>query len=397
MRICWASIAPWIKSGYGTQTAQATLALQAMGHDVMIYAYRGLMGDAVEWHGIPVMPRGKLTEYGLELLPYYCDQHQADLCITLTDLIAFTHLRTVTRGRSDQMKFAHWAPISAAPIGDPDASVLRQTGGTPIAMSRFAERALKAAGFDPAYVPHAIDTAVWRPLPPEIRARARAELGFAPTTFVIGTDAANEDPTDRKGWGQTLCAFAAFHARHPDSVLYAHTIRNRHPFGLDLAAITETLGITSAVRYPDPDLYNAGAIPTAALATITATWDLYTGCSHGEGFGIPIVQAQACGVPAVAANATATAELAPTGWKAATQPHWSGTHGAWWAMPLIDAIEAAYEDAWGLWDVARTPGHRSAHLWPDTQQAARESALAYDTTTVAAAHWAPALKQLEST
>jgi glycosyltransferase involved in cell wall biosynthesis len=68
--------------------------------------------------------------------------------------------------------------------------------------------------------------------------------------------------------------------------------------------------------------------------------------SRGEGFGIPAVEAQACGTPVIVSNATAQPELVGDGWLCEVQPAWDAPQGCWFFTPLVpsivDNLEAAY-------------------------------------------------------
>jgi hypothetical protein len=66
---------------------------------------------------------------------------------------------------------------------------LGTTGATPVAMSRFGERALRDAGFDPLYAPHGVETSVFRPA--EDRLAMRRFFKLPEDAFVIGMVANN--------------------------------------------------------------------------------------------------------------------------------------------------------------------------------------------------------------
>ncbi len=398
------SVAPWIPSGYGTQCAFLARSLRDLGYNVMIAAYRGLSGASVGWEGIQVQPWTAHSRFSSEMLPYYYALHEADLCITLTDLFIFGELKVALAAeasRQDGMRFAHWMPIDATPLGWPDYNILKATQGIPLAMSRFGETQLRIAGFKPVYLPHAIDTDLFRPLAPEVISGVRERLGIPQNAFVIGIDATNEDVADRKGWSEQLHAFRQFRARHlslgsPPVLLWMHTLKNRHPVGLDLETMVDRLCLSGSVRFSDEELLKTGSITAQMMALMTGSWDLYTGCAKAEGFGLPIAQAQACGIPAVVTGASAMPEVAAPGWHVSSQPHWSPLHGSDWACPGIGAIDAAYESAWQLWALdspATEPGEAEPTQWLARKRRAREHALQYGLKTVTEQHLVPAMEE----
>ena len=67
----------------------------------------------------------------------------------------------------------------------------------------------------------------------------------------------------------------------------------------------------------------------------------------GEGFGVPVIEAQACGTPVIVSNATAQPELVGDGWLVEGQPFWNSTQAAWLHMPsvpsIVESLDAAYQ------------------------------------------------------
>ena len=102
--------------------------------------------------------------------------------------------------------------------------------------------------------------------------------------------------------------------------------------------------------------------------------------SRGEGFGIPLVEAQACGTRAVVSNATAQPELLGHGWAVDVQPQWDEAQKAWWFTPqvgsIVDALEAAYAEG------------------RVRSQKAIDFAAQYDADKVFDQYWRPALEVL---
>ena len=124
-------------------------------------------------------------------------------------------------------------------------------------------------------------------------------------------NAANKDAF-RKGMAEQMAAFAKLNQKHPDTVLMIHGMV-ADANALDLNALAHNLGITHAVKYVDQYAYLTGQIPVEHLVTWYRSLDLYSGCSLGEGFGIPLIEAQAAGVPVVVTDASAMSENAGSG------------------------------------------------------------------------------------
>jgi FkbM family methyltransferase len=109
--------------------------------------------------------------------------------------------------------------------------------------------------------------------------------------------------------------------------------------------------------------------------------------SWGEGFGIPIIEAMSCGVPAVVTDASSMPELAGPGWRVQGERKWNATHNARWVAPAIGGIFEAYEEAYQLWATNR-------ERWQTICVQARSHAQKYDIDRVFTHFWRPALDAL---
>ncbi len=76
------------------------------------------------------------------------------------------------------------------------------------------------AGLDCYYVPHGVDTNVYKPVDMQ---EARERAGLPKDAFIVGMVAANKGNPSRKAFHQQIAAFAKFHRRHTDAVLYIHS------------------------------------------------------------------------------------------------------------------------------------------------------------------------------
>ena len=383
VRILFHSVHPGVKSGYGSQTALWVPRIAGAGHEVAISAFTGANGYVSEWEGFRVYPAGAHPQ-GADSVSVNAAHWNADLVITLMDVWALG---------PDALKglpAAQWAPLDAGPSPalpwlPPSMSAgcrmcLEATGATPIAMSRFGEKLLPPAGFDPLFWPHGIDTTVFAPHPD--RKGLRQALGID-DRFVIGIFAANMD-NSRKGWQEQLTAFAKLHHRHPDTVLVLHTMA-KNPTGVDLEYMRDDLGLSkSAVQFSSQYLQTIGSITPVDVAATMAACDLVSACAWGEGFGLPIAEAQACGTPVVATDGSAMAEVCG-GWLVKGEPFYVVGNRCWWIRPNVDGILRVYERA-----------YEKGAAYQAKRAAAREHALQYDVDHVAAQFMKPALEALEA-
>src|SRR5215813_5134885 len=145
MDLLWHSNAPWLNSAYALQTALFVPRINKLTeHRVVAVSapYSGT-GTFLEWEGIPVLPAVRDVA-GCDILPSHYEWFKADALISLAD--PFGLLRCAKE--LAQTRFFPWFPLDFQPMGIGDVTVLRESGGTPIAMSRFGERMLRNEGTD---------------------------------------------------------------------------------------------------------------------------------------------------------------------------------------------------------------------------------------------------------
>jgi len=216
---------------------------------------------------------------------------------------------------------------------------------------------------------------------PQDRGGLREATGIGPDTFVIGVNAANNDAI-RKAPAEMLLAFAKFAAAHDDVLLSLHTGVHCDG-GQDLECLAENLGVTDKIRVVDQYRYSAGLIQPAELADWYGAIDVLLAATYGEGFGLPIVEAKACGTPAITTRCSSMEELNPDGISVDGEPFWNGVHRAWWIRPSVAGMYRALEEAY----------ERRADVDPVKL---RESVAQYEVGRVAEEHMRPTVDELLS-
>ncbi len=379
MRILWHSGAPWVPTGYGQQTKTFAPRLRDLGHDVAISSFYGLHGAILDFEDMQVFPSDQ--KWGNVLLPEYVKRHQADLVIALMDAWV------LDPNRLRDLPMSVWAPVDHSPCPTKVADFFRHSGATPIAMSRFGEEMFRDTGLNPLYVPHGIETDVFRPMNRDALRKASG----VEDNFVVGIVANNSGgmfPTNhpsRKAFPQSFAAFSNFYRDHPDAILYLHTELTGRPGlenGLDLQRLLERFEIPpEAVKITDQIAMEIGS-PPEAMAGLYNAFDVLLNPSYGEGFGIPIVEAQACGTPVIVTEWTSMTELCGAGWLVGGEPWYNPHQEAFWLAPFVRDIHVALEEAY------------AARGDQKLRDKAREFALAYDADRVTQEYWVPALEQL---
>ena len=388
MKILWKSCHPDMATGYGSQSALLLPRLKELGHDIAVSCTAGQEGHHSFWNGIPVFGHTRYTEMAEDTVGGDFEAFGADLAITF-----LCTWRLVNFGVWQQMRTVHLMNVDCTPMSMSDYVVIAETGGTPAATSRRGWEIMRAGGktdaapddlrepLDPLYLPHGTDTAVFSPATAAKRAEIRGNIqGVTDSTFVVGMNFMNNDRfPDRKNIGRQLRGFAMFHAKHPDSVLMLHAVRQL-PEGYRLPWMINRLGISGAVRWTPQYELAQGMITPPVLADWYRAQDVYLGAGN-EGFGLPGLEAIACGTPAILLNAQSGPELAgDSSWLVGGEAEYNEVHQADWLRPSPAAVAAALEEAY---EDAR-----------NRREAVREHALNWDIGKVVREHWEPALAEL---
>lgn len=384
MRLLLLGNAPWVGSGYGEQLAMLVPRLQAMGHEIAVAANYGLQGTIAPWNDITVYPAH--GDSGNLSVGFYAEMFGADAVLCLHDAWVMK-----PDAWPDDMRMAMWAPVDHYPIPPLVLNTLKHEKVRPIAMSRFGEEWMEKFSLDPMYAPHAVDTTLFRPQP-EIRDDVRAAMGIPPDAFLVGMVAANRGwspQVSRKAFPQAFEAFLHFAERHADAWLYVHTEAIPRGNGSNLETLVLALdalherggGFVERVRFPSEREMLMG-LPRNLMAAQYTAVDVLLNPSMGEGFGVPLLEAQACGVPVIASDHSAMTELAHAGWLVEGDPWWDALQDSFAFMPHIASIEAALEDAY------------DAREDSELRDEAVEFAQAYDIDAVAQKYWEPIMAEL---
>jgi len=376
MKILWLSNAPWSATGYGNQTDMFVWRLRDLGHEITCSNFYGLQGAPQKLDGMLMLPAGR-DAFGQDVIAADAEHVGADIVITLVD--AWVLSPEITR----RFNWVAWAPIDHDPIPPAVARSL-EAAFQPIAYSRFGEARMREAGLDPLYVPHGVDTDIFYPVD---KRTAREAIGIPPEyqdRFLVGIVAANKGTPSRKAFDQQIRAFARFHANHPRAMLYLHTDVTGIN-GVSIHDIIRLAGLPEeAIATVPPYRYARGMIGKDEMAHRYSALDVLLNATKGEGFGLPIVEAMACGVPVIVTDFTAMPELVSegAGWKVPVDGDClTFSQESYQATPPVSGIHAALERAY-----LEAGGMR---------EQARRGALAYDADVVTEQYWKPALEKIE--
>jgi len=320
------------KTGYGKQTKEILTNLIAEGYE--IFNIGGIGGETV-WGGkidyvarthfengkevidvrIPILPTmGHLG--GRDVAKLYIQRYDLDLIITLWDCFAIEYTGKL------RVPAINYLPIDS-PMTNKIYNQVKDSYKI-VAYSKFGYNELlkwfPAGKVD--WIPHGLYCEKFRPHS-EKENRKFKELiipaADAEECFLILDVAANVG--ERKQLPFLIEAFARFCKKHDDAYLYLFSNPvMAYPQGYDLLTLADQFGVRDKILYPkvDPIL---DPWTDEELSRLYSAADVFVSPTIGEGFGVPILEAAACGTPSIVTNCSSMIELVRGhGWLIDTVP-----------------------------------------------------------------------------
>lgn len=393
MRIGLLGPAKWWHTGYSVQVFYLSQLLKAQGHEVASFAFTGLHGSPIISDGLLTYP--KLFHLTGQDMAMHARHFGADCVIAVMDAW------NLDIPKWEEIPVIPWFPVDHEPLGPAIAHRLGQVKRAAVYSQHGLQQCQDAGFTNVSYIPCMVDAETYRPHP---KAEARAALGWPQDKFMVGMVAANVSVPSRKAFYQQFKAFSLFHEEHPDSLLYVHTFANAgmEQEGESLLGICKRLGLEvgRSIIFCDQYQYLLG-FPPSHLAACYNGMDVLMACAMGEGFCVPLIEAQSCGTPVICGDWTSMGELCFAGWKVPRLKAevygreidddcvWGQLEG-FKVYPRVSAIVECLERAYCSVHCARQEGDTT-----DLRQQARLSALPFDVRAVAASHWRPFLKAVE--
>lgn len=370
LRLLYTSNIMGCPSGYGVQGASLLPRLAELPEfggepgskagraNIAQFAWYGLDGLVLDLDGFKIYPKFD-DPYGNDVLGPHAQHFGANWVVSLIDI-------WVLRNAAQQVApalFTPWLPIDHDPIPQPFLDAL-EGAHLPLTYSEWGHKVLGDTGIANEYIPHGIEPHIYHVIPEREQVRKfKRWLTGSDTCHLSVMVAANKGFPDRKWFQGQLEAWRDFAKDKPDAKIYIHSLPTPVHGGIDFGTLAKLLGIEGKLIFPHPYLYRLG-YPPEHLALVYNAADVLMAASMSEGFGIPIIEAQACGCPVVTTNFSAMPELV----------HWGH---------LVDVA-----------DLMMT-GMHSYHAWPSKASMTDKLNRLYDSWLLCHGEW-PLDKRIET-
>ena len=349
-----ASNSPGAPTGYGVQAQLLAERLKREGYDVAALSNFGLEGNIstieTPYGNIPHYPRG-YTLYSGDVLKLHHNHFLngrsiPNAILTLYDAWVYNDVPDL-----EDIKFFSWTPVDHVSIPPNVLKWAKRPNVKTISMSPFGQRQFEAMGVDATYIPHAVDTKTYKPTDNIEGYGLKQYMGIGEDDFIVGMVAANKanGSIHRKAFAENLLAFALFRKTHPNSYLYIHAEPGRVFGGFHLPNLIKAVGLSAeSVLFPDPVKLRYG-YSSEEMAGLYSAMDVLLHASYGEGFGVPAIEAQACGTRVIGSNWASTPDLlGEDSWLVDGQPFWDEAQSSFFQVPLIPSLVNALEQAYAV-------------------------------------------------
>ena len=352
MKIMPVSDSPWAPTGFGTNTRNIASIFAADGHQV---GYAGCQNkehvkdwetpwplgqeeEKVSMELLPMMYPGQ-EKFGEKSFPQWLQLFQPDLIFTHLDIQMFSYMteaKTPTgvnlpflgedggrlnfqdfqklckqgwrESKKERFKIGSIIPIDGQP-SIPQWQETLQHVDYPVSMSQYGKTVMQEDFQDwkplnpITYIPHGVDCDFFKP---------QDVPKPNPDTFIVGCVARNQH---RKNIPRLMRSFKIFVERNnlspEDAKLMLHMDWTDHMgWNIEYMAGPHVYDIAEYLMPPTMGALEQGQHPDdAGMVNIFNLMDVHALPTGGEGFGIPTVEAMACGIPNIICNYTTSYEL----------------------------------------------------------------------------------------
>lgn len=333
------SNSPLGPTAYSHITRYMSQMFKELGHEINIFAYWGIdSGHPLFWNNFNILPRWR-DPWGRDIFMQHFQRTKSDILMPIYDIWVSPWLK-------ECKTVVAYSPTDH----DPPSLFLKtafETCWKIIPFTAWAEKSMKKAGLKQVmqYIPHGVDLNIFKPMDKtECRKKWIKEKDL--DAFIVGVVAGNYDKEGRKRWDKFFEACKYFKEQNPKVKfrIFAHTDINNVVHGFDLRAMTRFFGLEDIVYTPDPYFF-ISQLPYTRMPEIYNLMDVHMLISSREGFGMPILESQACGIPAISTDFASGAELTHPELRVKVQAKimtpiisWTAVPDAWDAYKKLESL-----------------------------------------------------------
>lgn len=305
MKVLFVGDTPTVSTGFAACTRAACDALMAAGHTVDVLGINE-WGDSVHTRRYTydiytcanVLDGGR-DAMGVGRLPRLIDRLKPDIVVLLNDpwnVIGYFKACLSYGYKLEELPpFVGWLAVDS--VNQDGASLNSLTAV--YAWTQFAARELSSSGCKVPieHIPLGVDTDVFVSRPQRnVRTRILDQVPDVPLdAFIVGAVGRNQV---RKRLDLTIRYFANWikHNDITDAYLLLHVAPTGEA-GIDIQRVTNFYGIADRVLLRKPNI--GWGNPLDTLVDVYNSLDVYVSTSQAEGWGLPALEAMACGVPCI--------------------------------------------------------------------------------------------------
>jgi glycosyltransferase involved in cell wall biosynthesis len=246
---------------------------------------------------------------GRDIILEKLEASDADVLFTINDYDALTFvpeiLANYRQKTGKKIKWVSYMPVDGRPVYPEFVEMVKRYIDYPVLYTQYALESFQMTDkqFEVPYVYHGVDRKTFYKIKKELRDKLRTEANID-DKFVVLAAGVNQI---RKQFNLVIQSFAAFAQDKPNALLYLHT-QPYMPYGWDLIRLINLYGIRDKVVFTK-GLSGPLGIEFDDMRTMYSIADVFLHLACGEGFGLNIVEAAACGVPILYHDATAPSEF----------------------------------------------------------------------------------------
>ncbi len=307
-KILWLSDSPTTSTGYATATMNILNGLSdefechCIGHNYYGHTLKpGLEFEDGTKLKFYLHGTGR-AKYGLDVVPTIIKKIDADFFGILLDTF-MVYPDYINYDFSPAKTFFYFPSDGGGRIPHNCEQILNKCYFN-IGMSEFASKQAELKHNVNSYpIPLGYNEKHFYPLSEDKKQKAKKKWNFE-NKFVVGCIARNQG---RKMWDRIIKAFAVWCKDKPDVILFLHTDPYDPAKVFDMPQLITDLGLNNRIVFSGTSFYKP--FNPSEMNEIYNIMDIFLLLTSGEGWGMPIVEAQACGIPQIVTDYTTSREI----------------------------------------------------------------------------------------